>query len=718
MKKLFLLLLFPFVISSCAETMSGGDFTYVIDKTNPLKVSFNTIVPSSKAYGDISLVWEFGDGEQSTETNPDHIYKNDGIYNVKLALKSSKTFIEPFEKSKEVDLSLDIKDFDFSYKVDPENPLSLLFEAKGSIDNGTIEYEWNFGDGKNMKGNIVSKQFSELGQFPVTLIARIMDTNFVKEITKIIEISLKIEDLDFSYNADPSNPLNVELTATSQATRGDVEYEWDFGFGATKKGKSVVHKFGGVGTHNVKVTAKIVDSSITTSLEKMINTAIYINDVDFTFGSEEGNPFEVYFNASGSSSFGDISYEWDFGKGIIIPSKNTSFRFNSFGEHLVTLKVYLYGTSVAQYVTKTVTVSPPEIKDLAIKATPSAERPLEYYFEASGSSSFGELEYEWDFGRGETKKAKNALYTFSNYGDYIVTLNVLVAGTIVAASTTQKIEIPTPKIDKLDFTYEADPKRPLEYFFEASGSSTAGELEYEWNFGRGALTTGKIALHTFDLFVKYKVALTATIKGTNISKTEEKTLNLNSDATIDFDCYFNDDITNMLTTCTPNIKNKGDLGSLKYRWEFDDPTSGAANISTDEIAEHTYKSMGKWNIKLIVESDKLIELLEFSENIYVIPEPTIKLDANVHSEDGVGSQRREVYIYNTWGPYNQDQISEVIVTFNGSAEDGKSVNGEVRNFTDDKFEIYNGRKHGGVVITVTYKIKGQVDKVKTEHRGW
>lgn len=715
MKKLFLLLLFPFVISSCAETMSGGDFTYVIDKTNPLKVSFNTIVPSSKAYGDISLVWEFGDGEQSTETNPDHIYKNDGIYNVKLALKSSKTFIEPFEKSKEVDLSLDIKDFDFSYKVDPENPLSLLFEAKGSIDNGTIEYEWNFGDGKNMKGNIVSKQFSELGQFPVTLIARIMDTNFVKEITKIIEISLKIEDLDFSYNADPSNPLNVELTATSQATRGDVEYEWDFGFGATKKGKSVVHKFGGVGTHNVKVTAKIADSSITTSLEKMINTAIYINDVDFTFGSEEGNPFEVYFNASGSSSFGDISYEWDFGKGIIIPSKNTSFRFNSFGEHLVTLKVYLYGTSVAQYVTKTVTVSPPEIKDLAIKATPSPERPLEYYFEASGSSSFGELEYEWDFGRGETKKAKNVLYTFSNYGDYIVTLNVLVAGTIVAASTTQKIEIPTPKIDKLDFTYgPPNPKKPLAIYFEASGTSSFGELEYEWDFSYGKSATGDKVLHTFDIFATYIVKLKATIKGTKVSKTVTKQLKLEADSNIDFDCYVNDDITNMLATCTPKII--GEFGQLRYKWEFGDPMSGTSNESTDRISQYTYKSMGIWNVKLIVDSDSLPNPLEFSKDIYVLAKPKVEVAPNPGKPqwvDGKKKTYKKVHIINTWMPYDKETV-DVKVTYTGKS------NGELKNFEEGSAHVYSGWDGGDLLVTITCSIKkdSSISKTTTERRSW
>ncbi|MCH8986671.1 PKD domain-containing protein, partial [Patescibacteria group bacterium] len=43
-----------------------------------------------------SYLWEFGDGETSTEANPAHIYKQAGTYTVRLTITSTdgKTYTE------------------------------------------------------------------------------------------------------------------------------------------------------------------------------------------------------------------------------------------------------------------------------------------------------------------------------------------------------------------------------------------------------------------------------------------------------------------------------------------------------------------------------------------------------------------------------------------------------------------------------------------------
>lgn len=713
MKKLLLMLGCLLFLNNCAESLKGGDFTYVIDKSNPLKVTFNSVVPSSKSYGDISIIWDFGDGQQSEEPNPTHDYRKDGMYNVSLKLKSSKAFIESDVVSKEVPIVVEIVGYDFTYKVDPNNSLAYLFEAQGSIENGIIEYEWNFGDGKVITGNNVSHVFNELGKYQVELIATIADTGIKKSLTKEVEIALTISDLDFTYNADPNNPLNLQFTASGKPSRGELEYEWDFGFGATKKGQSVTYKYGSVGTFDVTLTGTIQGTNTTFTIVKKINTSIFIQDADFTFGSEEGNPLEVYFNGNGYTSGGEVDYEWDFGKGVIIASKNTSYRFTSFGDHLVTLKVYIYGTGVAQYITKKVTIAPPEIIGLDIIATPSSTNPLEIFFEAKGSTSFGEIEYEWDFGRGNTSKGKTALIKFENFGDYMVNLKVSVSGTLVSDDFSKKITIPAPVISGLDFTFSPGIKKPEEVFFEAKGSTSFGELEYAWDFGRGQFANGNTALHTFDSFSKFNVYLKATVKDTKVTQSVSKLLNLEIKDRINFTCNTADSVNNteLLTTCTPILPPN--IGDLTYKWEFGDPK--AAGISTNEISQHTYSSNGKYRVKLTVDGALLQNKLYLEQDIYVLAKPKIDIRKEEGKLEWVGGKQKRykhIYIVNTWMPYDQNTV-DVKVTYTGSRS------GEFLNFTGEKTEVYGGWDGGHLIITVEYIIKGTGFTLsKTEEKGW
>lgn len=66
-------------------------FTYTIDNEElaPATVSFNntSIVPA--IVGDVSFLWNFGDGTSSSERSPSHLYKQSGAYTVNLVVLTS-----------------------------------------------------------------------------------------------------------------------------------------------------------------------------------------------------------------------------------------------------------------------------------------------------------------------------------------------------------------------------------------------------------------------------------------------------------------------------------------------------------------------------------------------------------------------------------------------------------------------------------------------------
>ncbi|HSG68386.1 MAG TPA: PKD domain-containing protein [Bacteroidales bacterium] len=61
-----------------------ASFQYAVSETNFLEVSFTNFSQNATSY-----VWEFGDGETSTEKDPVHLYATSGNYTVKLTAKNS-----------------------------------------------------------------------------------------------------------------------------------------------------------------------------------------------------------------------------------------------------------------------------------------------------------------------------------------------------------------------------------------------------------------------------------------------------------------------------------------------------------------------------------------------------------------------------------------------------------------------------------------------------
>lgn len=64
-------------------TIPNGEFIFNWEKTGNRSFLFNPNEHTLSCYQ--LLLWDFGDGTMSTETNPVHTYKKPGVYHVKLS---------------------------------------------------------------------------------------------------------------------------------------------------------------------------------------------------------------------------------------------------------------------------------------------------------------------------------------------------------------------------------------------------------------------------------------------------------------------------------------------------------------------------------------------------------------------------------------------------------------------------------------------------------
>ncbi|MBU2997293.1 PKD domain-containing protein [Cellulophaga baltica] len=299
-----LLFLFTFTLVSCFDT---GYEEFEPPTGNVNNIEPNTLFTvSSSAEDDLALVfrsystdavsynWDFGDGNTSTEANPDYTYSTGGLYTVKLTTTSSDG-LTAVDSS---DVSPVFIDFDFSI-VDSE----VSFE---NLSSGASELEWDFGDGEVVSWNSVEDTEEDANFSPTHIyssedvfVATLTITNFLGE---EVSLSKNIEGLvlstvpDFSFT---TSSLTAEFTDESILA---VSYSWDFGDGNTSTEMNPIHIFAADGTYDVTLTTENE-----AGVSKSVTKAVPVGGVEATFAA-------VVLNGTGdeyTTETGDNADAWD-----------------------------------------------------------------------------------------------------------------------------------------------------------------------------------------------------------------------------------------------------------------------------------------------------------------------------------------------------------------------------------------------------------------------
>lgn len=118
--------------------------------------------------------WDFGDGEQSNESNPNHQYSKSGDFLVKLHV------IDAFGNEKTTSKTITVEDklnssFEFG-KFSGNVPLSIDFQNYSTPN--AIKYIWNFGDGTYSYEKEPTHIFVVPGTYTVSLTVFDKDGNF------------------------------------------------------------------------------------------------------------------------------------------------------------------------------------------------------------------------------------------------------------------------------------------------------------------------------------------------------------------------------------------------------------------------------------------------------------------------------------------------------------------------------------------------------------
>ncbi len=223
-----------------------------------------------------SYLWDFGDGNTSTEKNPSHFYDTQVEKSYTVTLTGTNACGQSDTDTIEVYFITDKPaEADFNYWFDgywgnpcPNQPVHFSTWVSGT-------YEWDFGDGSKSTEREPTNIYSVPGDYIVTLTVTngCRDTAQHSELISVIFTTEDIPYTEFMFNMPYIDYDEQEYMDTLEICPGElvyfenmsysttgtsVNYEWDFSDENTSAIKNASHVFTDPGVYPVTLTASTV----------------------------------------------------------------------------------------------------------------------------------------------------------------------------------------------------------------------------------------------------------------------------------------------------------------------------------------------------------------------------------------------------------------------------------------------------------------------------
>lgn len=242
----------------------------------PVSFTAGQTAPGSGDDPLINFLWTFGDGNQTSglDRSPQHIYAQDGTYEVCLTVSDTDSSAPPFC------FNIVVQDLtpyaDFTGPEFVAKGQNVIFDASNTTAGGASEpltkLEWNFGDGSptvtinnpnDPSARRVNHTFTRSGNYDVSLTAYDTDSNTVKVRTVQVFGSVPNARLRVNY-ADGEGvglegvPLELDASNSTPGVPTDelVRYRWDFGDGTGMETAepTISHEWPNEGEYFARVT--------------------------------------------------------------------------------------------------------------------------------------------------------------------------------------------------------------------------------------------------------------------------------------------------------------------------------------------------------------------------------------------------------------------------------------------------------------------------------
>ena len=249
--------------SETAELLLSYDALQQITTTvNEATVSFN--VAGLKLTPTDTFLWDFGDGQSSTELSPTHTYADYGTYSVTFSAMGETT---TQTQTKQISITKPLEIENLTYQLN-----GATLSAQAIVTGGKAPYNMSWlidGEPVSQTENL-DYQFSYSGDYTLALI--VTDTQGIS-VSQQHALSVNAP-LQLSTRHTANN-LAVQFNSSPLGGSGNYTYSWDYGdsspLGTTQNPS---HNYQGAGSYSVKLvltdsqTNEVISSELTVSVQE------------------------------------------------------------------------------------------------------------------------------------------------------------------------------------------------------------------------------------------------------------------------------------------------------------------------------------------------------------------------------------------------------------------------------------------------------------------
>jgi len=622
----------------------------------------STILPPSTI---TNYQWVLGNGQTSTQQNPNFNYTNPGNYSITLTATSNNGCTGSITQQI-TRYSIPVASF-----TSPQtcHGNSVPFTNTSTIQgNGQLSWNWSFGNGQTSTQQNPIMNYTNPGQYSVTLIATgpggCSDT-----ITQIVNVPpTPVAD----FVLPPSCGLSGPIGSTSLISPPGfiTSYSWDFGNGQTSNTSNTNYNYTSPGVYNIQLIVTSNQGCSDTIIKPF--TVWSIPTAAFTGPQTcHGNPVPFVDNSTITNST-ITNWNWNFGNGQTSQQQNPNYSYPTHGVYNVTLIVTGQG-GCTDTITQSVNVPPTPVSNFTL---PDSCGLLNSFSNQSTISNPGSIVTNmWDFGNGQTSNQQNPTYQYTVPGPYNITL-IVVSNEGCSDTLTQPFV--TWSIPQAAFSVPQTCYGSFAQFTDQSTIPNSTITNWNWNFGDGQTSFSQNPSHMYTTHGNYSVSLVVTGVG-GCTDTITQNLLVTPKPVANFvlpqSC-------GMIATFTDqsSIPNPGIIQN--WNWDF-----GNGQTSNQVSPTYIYPNNGTWNVSLIVTSNQgCTDTVVIPYTNYHLPvanmsvpntchtSPTMFTDQSTvtngvitqwfwdYGDGGSGNQNIVNHIYGNPGTY---PIQLIVVTSNG-----------------------------------------------------
>lgn len=631
--------------------------------------------------------WDFGDGNTSTQQNPNHTYAADGSYTVFLTVDNNDGCSHDTSFNVTV-YPLPVADFTFT-EVCADQATDLNSTSVVAPPSVVQNYYWDIENDGSVEYNNANTthNFGTHGNYDVELVVE-TDFGCSDSVVQSFDV-FPLPNVQFTATplcfGEPTT-FNDQTTVPNGGTVNG--WAWDFGDGNGDVIQNPQHTYGNPNTYSVQLDV-VTDNGCTGSLTDDIDI-FPLPTADFTVNNECFYDALSFINQSSANV---NQWEWDFGDGNTSGLSNPSHQYASAGIYTVELIV-----NTANGCADTTEV------DVTAYAQPNAEFEIDPVC-LNNSSLFGDLSainpvdgdnitgWQWDFGDGNTSTQQNPTHSYGTEGVYNVSLTVISNFGCEDNYTLDATVWPLPVVDFTPTDVCLDFNTQFSDFSTVSNQFTSNQvIDWNWDFGDGGISTNQNPSHTYGSAGTFNATLDLTTNnGCSSSNTLPVTVHPKPVAGIS-----GVNLVGCSPLC-PQLTSTSTVGGTSnitdFEWTFSDGSSFITNSpSIQECFINSSNSPEYYDVELIVTTDQgckdtvaensyiQVNDIPFADFSYTpnnpsIVDPEIEINNQSLNADsyqwsivGVGTSSEENPIFNFPVEPNTYTISLTAVTAEGCAD--------------------------------------------------